>query len=164
MLNLSKRFSQTGLAWLWVAVLVFALDQGTKWLAVHNLAVNQPVAVMPFFNWRLAYNAGAAFSLFSNLGGAQWYGLVFIAIAISVFILIWLYKLPKSRTMLNIALACVVGGAFGNLWDRVTAGVVTDFIEWYAGSYYWPAFNLADTAICIGALLIIMDSFFYRGE
>lgn len=145
--------------WLWVTVLVLAFDQWTKYLAVGALALYEPVPVMPSFNLMLAHNTGAAFSFLSDAGGWQRWFFVGLTLVISVVLLAWLYRLPRGQQLLPIALTLVLGGAWGNVYDRMAHGYVIDFIDWYVGSYHWPAFNIADAAICFGAGLLIFDSF-----
>jgi len=145
--------------WLWISLLVVGLDQWTKHLAVAGLAMYDPVPVMPYFNLMLAHNTGAAFSFLAGAGGWQRWFFVALTLVISVVLLVWLYRLNRTQKLLPMALALVLGGAIGNVYDRLLYGYVIDFIDWYAGSYHWPAFNIADAAICIGAGLLILDSF-----
>ena len=150
------------LKWLWLSGLVVVLDLGSKGIATHYLMLHQPVPVFPGFNWTLAHNPGAAFSFLSDESGWQRWFFSVIALAVSIGITIWIKKLNASQTLLAIALALVLGGAIGNLWDRVTLGYVVDFIDVYYQQYHWPAFNIADSAICVGAVMLVIDSF--RGE
>ena len=110
----------------------------------------------------LAHNAGAAFSFLSNESGWQRWFFSVIALAVSIGITLWIKKLNSSQTLLALGLSLVLGGAIGNLWDRVTLGYVVDFIDVYYQQSHWPAFNIADSAICVGAVLLVLDSF--RGE
>lgn len=150
------------LKWLWLSVLVVALDLGSKAIASHYLMLYQPLPVFPGFNWTLAHNQGAAFSFLSTESGWQRWFFSVIALVVSVGIIVWIKRLAPTQTLLALALALVLGGAIGNLWDRVTLGYVVDFIDVYYQQYHWPAFNLADSAICVGAVLLVIDSF--RGE
>lgn len=145
--------------WLLVTLVVVVLDQLTKHLAVANLAMYEPVPVMPFFNLMLAHNTGAAFSFLADAGGWQRWFFVGLTAVISVVLLAWLYRLPRGQKLLPIALSLVLGGAIGNVYDRMSYGYVIDFIDWYVGNYHWPAFNIADAAICVGAGVLILDSF-----
>lgn len=163
--SIRDRMMQTGLFWLWVSGIVFVLDQLSKYIAEASLVLHEPVAVMPLFNFTLAYNTGAAFSFLAGAGGWQRWFFALIAIAISAFLAGWLLKLPRSQRWLGVALAMVLGGAIGNLWDRLVYGHVIDFIDWYYGSYHWPAFNIADSAISVGAVMLIIESlFFHKGK
>lgn len=152
-------FASSGWRWLWLAVLVVALDQCTKQLAVALLDPYQPMALLPGFNFTLMFNRGAAFSFLAGAGGWQRWLFAGIALGVSVFILIWLRRLPREALWLSIALALILGGALGNLWDRIAFGHVVDFIDLYAGAYRWPAFNIADSAISVGAVMLVVDAF-----
>lgn len=157
-----KKISSTGLSWLWIAVLVFILDQASKYLALAFLDEYQPHPVMPFFNLTLAYNKGAAFSFLNNASGWQTWFFGMLAIVICVGILIWLKRLSYQQRWLSIALSLIVGGALGNLVDRVHYGHVIDFIELYVSYYHWPVFNIADSAVCIGAFMLFWDAIFVK--
>lgn len=154
--------SNNMLKWLWLSAVVVALDLGSKAIATHYLLLHQPISVFPGFNWTLAHNAGAAFSFLSDESGWQRWFFSVIALAVSVGITIWIKRLNAAQTFLAVALALVLGGAIGNLWDRVTMGYVVDFIDVYYQQYHWPAFNIADSAICVGAVMLVIDSF--RGD
>lgn len=152
------------LKWLSLTALVVILDLWTKNLASQYLQIHEPLVVLPWFRLTLIHNAGAAFSLLSDAGGWQRYFLSGLTLVISLFILLWLYQLDVRQRLLACALALVLGGALGNLWDRVTLGYVVDFIDislsFIPWSIFnpWPAFNIADSAICIGTALLIFDS------
>lgn len=150
------------LKWLWLSALVVVLDLASKAIATHYLVLYQPVPVFPGFNWTLAHNAGAAFSFLSNGSGWQRWFFSLIALLVSIGITIWMKRLNSAQTLLAIALALVLGGAIGNLWDRVTLGYVVDFIDVYYQQSHWPAFNVADSAISVGAVLLVIDSL--RGD
>lgn len=147
------------LPWLLLSVLVIIADQVTKMMALHYLQPYSPVPVMPFFNVMLAFNTGAAFSFLADAGGWQRWIFVGLAAVISSGLLIWLLKLPEKLRLLPMAITLIIGGAIGNVIDRIRYGHVVDFIDWYVGSYHWPAFNIADSAIFLGAALIILDGF-----
>lgn len=146
------------LKWLWLSALVVLLDLSTKAIATHYLVLYQPVPVFPGFNWTLAHNTGAAFSFLSSESGWQRWFFSVIALVVSVGITIWIKRLTSAQSLLAVALALVLGGALGNLWDRVTLGYVVDFIDVYYQQHHWPAFNLADSAISLGAVLLVIDS------
>ncbi|MCW8825648.1 MAG: signal peptidase II [Gammaproteobacteria bacterium] len=148
------------LKWLWLSLVVIVLDQLTKYLATDLLVYAEPVAVIPFFNLTLLHNTGAAFSFLSDAGGWQRWFFAVIAIVFSIGITIWLGRLDSKQRWLAIALSLVVGGALGNLWDRLYFGYVVDFIQLYYEQWYWPAFNIADSAIFVGAVMLLIDGFF----
>lgn len=148
------------LKWLWLSIAVIVADQLTKYLATDLLNYAEPVAVIPFFNLTLLHNTGAAFSFLSEAGGWQRWFFASMAIGVSVGIGIWLSRLDSKQRWLAIALALIVGGALGNLWDRLYFGYVVDFIDVYYQSYHWPAFNIADSAIFVGAGMLLIDGFF----
>ena len=159
--------SQTGMiSWLWLSAVVIALDQLTKWMAEANLDFGQPVAIIPHLNMTLAYNEGAAFSFLAGLGGIQRWLFAALAIIVSVFIIGWLRRLAKDRVVTAIGLALVLGGAIGNLIDRLLYGKVIDFIDvyfdipWVMENYHFATFNVADIAITCGAALLVILSLF----
>jgi len=147
--------------WLWyaLALWVIVLDQASKHLAEGLLEYAQPQAVTAWFNLTLQYNTGAAFSFLSDAGGWQRWFFTGIALLISGVLVVWLYRLPRVQRLLPLSLALILGGAVGNLWDRVVLGHVVDFISLHYAGYYFPAFNLADSAITVGAACMILDSF-----
>jgi signal peptidase II len=149
--------------WLWLSVLTVALDQLTKYIAEAELLLHKPVAVIPgFFNFTLMYNKGAAFSFLSDAGGWQRFLFAGLSTVISIFLFFWLKQISKDdeqkhNHILQIAIALILGGAIGNLIDRALTGEVVDFIQVYYSTYYFPAFNIADSAITLGAGLLILD-------
>ena len=145
--------------WCWVVSgSVIAFDQLTKFLAERLLVMHQPVPVLPSFNWMLTYNPGAAFSFLAGAGGWQrWFFLV-LGSLVSIALIVWLTRLRPEEKRLALALALILGGAIGNLIDRAWLGQVIDFIQLYYDRWYWPAFNIADSAITIGAALLVLDS------
>jgi signal peptidase II len=150
------------LKWLWLSLLVILLDQGTKYLAVNELQLYEPVAVLPFFNFTLAYNSGAAFSFLADAGGWQRWFFVALALAISAGLVVWLYRLQANVWGEAVAIALILGGALGNVIDRLWHGHVIDFIDVYYQSWHWPAFNVADSAITVGAVLLVLQSFWVK--
>lgn len=149
------------LAWLWLALLVFVLDQGTKQIVLQVLEYAQRVTVIDgYFDWVHVYNRGAAFSFLAGESGWQRWFFAAIALGVSAVLVVWLKRLKADETWLAIALAMVLGGALGNLYDRVVLGHVVDFIlvHWQ-NQYYFPAFNLADSAITVGAVMLALDMF-----
>jgi signal peptidase II len=148
-------------SWFWytISVAVVLLDQWTKQLAEAHLDFAQPQQVTEFFNLTLAYNRGAAFSFLSDSGGWQRWFFSIIALLVSVVIAAWIWRLGSRQRTLALGLALVLGGAIGNLYDRLTLGHVVDFISLHYQQFYWPAFNIADSAITCGAVLLIVDMF-----
>lgn len=148
------------LKWLWLSLLVIVLDQLTKYLASTLLSYYQPLAVMPLFNLTLMHNTGAAFSFMNDAGGWQRWLFTLIALGVSIFLGLWLKRLTVQEKLQAVALALILGGAIGNVIDRMRLGYVIDFIDVYYATWHFPAFNIADSAITIGAVLIIYDSLF----
>lgn len=147
------------LHWLWLSLVVLGLDQLSKQIATRLLELHQPVPVVPFLNLTLTHNTGAAFSFLSDAGGWQRWFFVALTVAIAVVIVVWITRIKPGQRWLAAALALVLGGALGNLWDRLVIGAVVDFIDVYYGSWHWPAFNLADSAICVGAVMLVVSTF-----
>lgn len=145
--------------WLCLAGLVVVLDQWSKHLADRLLELHQPVPIMPFLNFTLTFNPGAAFSFLSDADGWQRWFFSGLSILISIFIVAWLRSVARNQVWMPCALALVLGGALGNLWDRLTLGAVVDFIDVYYATWHWPAFNIADSAICVGAIMLLVSSF-----
>lgn len=146
------------LKWLWLSALVVVLDLGTKWLATDLLDYAISVPVLPFFNFTLLHNTGAAFSFLASAGGWQRWFFAALAVAISAMLVKWLASI-KDDKWLAVAIALVLGGALGNLYDRVVLGYVVDFLHFYWESYHFPAFNVADSAITVGAIMMALDIF-----
>lgn len=144
--------------WLLVSVVVLFLDQATKQWVLSNMPLYDSIEVLPFFNLTHVHNYGAAFSILSDQPGWQRWFLSIVTMVISVVLLVWLTRLRSHQYLLAAALVFILGGALGNLYDRVAYGYVVDFIDWYYGDYHWPAFNLADAAIFLGAVLLIIDT------
>ncbi len=145
------------LPWLGLALLVIVLDQFTKQLALAWLLPYQPVSVMPSFNFTLAFNYGAAFSLLAQQSGWQRWLFMGLALIAAVVFVAWLRRLTTTQRRLALALSLMLGGALGNAIDRLILGYVIDFIDLYYGGWHWPAFNLADAALCVGAGLLLLD-------
>ena len=147
------------LKYLTISAVIIALDQVTKWLMVSWLSLYETVAVMPYFNLTMAHNHGAAFSFLAQAGGWQRWFFIVLASVISIVLLVWLAKLKPHAKLEAISLSLILGGAIGNVIDRIQYGYVIDFLDVYIGTSHWPAFNVADSAICVGAVLLILDSF-----
>ena len=153
------------LKYSWISGLILVVDQLSKWLADSSLTLHSPVPVIPgFFDVMLAYNKGAAFSFLAEAGGWQRWFFTALALGVSVAIIVWMKRLSASEKLTAVSLALVLGGAVGNLIDRLLHGHVIDFIQVYFGSYAYPAFNIADSAIFIGAALMIIEALLSKKE
>jgi len=146
------------LKYLWLSLTVVVLDLYTKYLASTQLEYAIPVPVMPHFNFTLLHNTGAAFSFLAGQSGWQRWFFVILAIGVSIALVRWVYTLKNDR-WLAVALCLVLGGALGNLYDRIVLGYVVDFLHFYWDNYHFPAFNIADSAISVGAAMLILDMF-----
>lgn len=152
--------------WYLLSLALLVLDQWSKWLAETKLNFHEPVPVIePVLNWTLAYNYGAAFSFLADQSGWQKWFFAGLALIMAIFLLIYLTKVPRQARLLSTGLALVLGGAVGNLIDRLLHGHVIDFIHvHYADAWHYPIFNVADMGICIGVALIVIDMLFLEGK
>ncbi len=144
-----------------ISAVVIALDLFTKHLVQSALAYGEHIVITSFFNLVLTYNAGAAFSFLSDASGWQRWFFSGIAASASVLI-VYLLRKHAAEKLFCISLSLVLGGALGNLWDRITLGHVVDFLDFHISGYHWPAFNVADSAIFVGAMLLIVESFRHK--
>ena len=147
----------SALRWLWLTLVVLVSDWVTKYLADTRLDYADPVPILPVFDLTLLYNRGAAFSFLAGGDGWQRWFFILVAVAVSLLLLVWMKRSPLKPWWLGCGLALLLGGALGNLYDRIIYGHVVDFISLHYGGWYFPAFNLADTAITLGAGLLIID-------
>lgn len=157
--NAASRFGRLG--WLVLSLLVLVIDQVSKAHFEGSLEMFQQIVVIPdYFSWTLAYNTGAAFSFLADGGGWQRWLFAVIAVVVSVVLVVWLKRLGRDDTWLAVALALILGGALGNLYDRIALGHVIDFIyvHW-KDAWRFPAFNIADSAITVGAVMLALDMF-----
>ncbi len=145
---------------LWLSLLVVVLDQLSKYWVVANFEEYEVLRVWPVFNLTLVYNTGAAFSFLSDAGGWQRWFFIIVGMVVSMIMVIWLARLGPRDRWTAVGLALVVGGAVGNLIDRVLLGKVVDFLQWHWHDWYWPSFNLADSAITLGVVLLLADGLF----
>ncbi|HEY5717070.1 MAG TPA: signal peptidase II [Motiliproteus sp.] len=145
--------------WLWLSAAVVVLDHLTKWLATQYLSYAEPVTLLPVFDLTLLHNTGAAFSFLASAGGWQRWFFALVALGVSGYLVHWLWRTPPQQRWIACALALILGGALGNLIDRVLLGYVVDFISLHWQHYYYPAFNIADSAICVGAVMLLWDMF-----
>ena len=144
--------------WLWLSAALIGFDQWSKWLVSRLFALYETRAVLPVFNLTLAHNNGVAFSAFDHDGRWQRWAFSALAAAVSVALIGWLRTLPRRANLLAAALACVLAGALGNMIDRLRFGYVVDFLQWHWQQHYFPSFNVADSAITVGAALLILES------
>lgn len=154
----------SGWRWLWLSVLIVALDQVTKVWASEALELYERIELLPFLNLTLVHNPGAAFSFLSQASGWQRWFFSVLALVISVVIVVWMRRLAYTERRAAIGLALVLGGALGNVWDRLLHGHVIDFVDVHYAGWHWPAFNVADSAITIGVILLILDTFMDSGR
>lgn len=155
----------SAIIWLLLSVVVIMLDLWTKQMALNHLDYNRPVPVIDgVLNWTLLYNYGAAFSFLGDAGGWQKWLFSGLAVVISSLLAWWLSRLPRSDWKQAVPFALVIGGALGNLVDRLRFGYVVDFIDVYYDIHHWPAFNIADSAIVVGAILIALSGFGTRSQ
>jgi signal peptidase II len=144
--------------WLMLAALIVVFDQGSKSWALENLAPGAPVALTPFVNFVLVFNPGAAFSFLAGADGWQRWFFTGLALLVSAWIVLTIRRHPEAAAM-NLSLSLILGGAIGNVIDRLRLGAVVDFIDVHAAGWHWPAFNVADSAITVGALLLVWTQF-----
>jgi len=152
------------LRWLWLSAVVLVLDQATKFAADDLLTLYAPVEVLPFFNLSLSYNPGAAFSFLAGASGWQRWFFSVLALGVSVFIVLWIKRLQAHERWTAAGLALILAGAIGNLIDRLLYGHVVDFIQLYYDRFYWPTFNIADSAITVGAVILVVHTLFFGSE
>ncbi len=148
--------------WLWLSVLTVIIDQLSKIWVDSNMSLYQSIPVFPGFNITYVHNFGAAFSFLSEAGGWQRWFFTLLAATISIGIIIWLKRLKPEETLSAISLGLILGGAIGNLIDRVIYGYVIDFFDVYYQTWHWPVFNIADSAITAGVALMLYESFMHK--
>jgi signal peptidase II len=153
----------TRLKWLGLSLLAVILDQVSKLVLVSSMQLYQSIPITSFFKLTYVRNTGAAFSFLSEAGGWQRWFFAGLAIIISMVIAVWLTRLKQHETVLAVALSLVLGGAIGNLIDRLAYGYVIDFLDVYYENWHWPAFNIADSAITLGVVLMLLESFGWIG-
>jgi signal peptidase II len=152
--------NKMAIAWLLLSAVIVVLDLWTKNLASESLELYRPVELTTWLNMTLAHNYGAAFSFLSDAGGWQRWLFTVLAAVITLVLIVWLLRLPAKEKLTAMALGMIIGGAIGNLIDRITKGYVVDFIDVYYQGWHWPAFNLADSAITGGVILLLIDGLF----
>ncbi|PSW61327.1 signal peptidase II [Photobacterium kishitanii] len=158
---LNSKFEQrSGLRWLWLAVIIFMVDYLSKIIIMGTMTANgsTPIAVLPFMNLYYVHNTGAAFSFLSAEGGWQRWLFTLIAVVVCGFLSYQMRQASITKTVHNIGCALIIGGALGNLFDRINYGFVVDFLDFYYKNHHFAIFNIADVAICCGAMLYILSS------
>jgi signal peptidase II len=155
---------QMAFTWLAVSMLIVVLDLWTKNIATQSLTLYRPVELTSWLNLTLAHNYGAAFSFLSDAGGWQRWLFTGLASVVTVVLVVWLFRLPSREKLTAAALGLIIGGAVGNLVDRINHGYVVDFIDVFYRDWHWPAFNLADSAITCGVVLLLIDGLFLSGS
>ena len=152
------------LGWYALAVIIVVLDQASKMWVAGTLEYGVPLEFTSFFNFTLLHNPGAAFSFLSDAGGWQRWFFGIIAIGVSGLLIVWLARLGSTKHWEAVALALILGGALGNLYDRIALGYVVDFIVFHYHQHHFPAFNIADSAITGGAIMLLIDMFFFKKD
>lgn len=147
--------------WYALAALVVVLDQISKQVVLATIRHGETIYVAPFWNWVLTFNRGAAFSFLASEDGWQRWLFTVLALGVSGWI-VFMLRQNAGQRQLSLALALIMGGALGNVIDRIRFGAVVDFVQWHAAGFYWPAFNVADSAICVGAALMVWDQFRHK--
>ncbi len=150
--------------WLWLAVLIVIFDQISKFLVAEYLAFKPPLELTSWLNFIIAHNTGAAFSFLGDAGGWQRWFFVVLAGVVSIALIVWIIRLSESNVWLSCALSLILGGAVGNLIDRARFGYVVDFIDFHIETWHYATFNIADSAIFIGAAMMLIDAFFLSGQ
>ena len=148
-------------AWLLISALIIGLDWQTKQWATGALELYRPQEILSWLNITLAHNYGAAFSFLSDAGGWQRWMFVVLASVVSLVLLVWLLRLPRAEWLTGLSLGLIIGGAIGNLIDRIQLGYVVDFIDVHFKGWHYPAFNVADSAITVGVVLLLVDGLFF---
>jgi signal peptidase II len=155
-----QQAAASGWRWLWLTALVIALDQLSKWLVVRHMALYETIELLPVLNLYRTFNLGAAFSFLHDAGGWQRWFFIALGLGVGVAIVIWLRKLHwRTQALLSCSLSLILGGAIGNVIDRIRLGHVVDFIHAHWKDADFPAFNIADSAITVGAILLLIDAF-----
>ncbi|WP_416307573.1 signal peptidase II [Neptunicella sp. SCSIO 80796] len=151
-------FKHSGLRWLWLTLLMLVIDQASKQWVIASMDLYESISIIPMFSITYVQNHGAAFSFLSTEGGWQRWFFTAIALVVSVLILYWLKQCKVKQKLVPAAFALVLSGALGNVYDRLHYGYVIDFLDVYYQQWHWPTFNIADSAIFVGAVLLIFDA------
>ncbi|NNM60392.1 MAG: signal peptidase II [Legionellales bacterium] len=157
-----KEWHTQNTKWLLVSALVIFLDQSVKWIVRKTLFSFAPLKILPWLNFKLAFNTGMAYGFLSDNGNAGKWLLIGIAVLISGYLWIWIFQSEPYKKLLLFALSLILGGALSNMFDRIWMGYVTDFIDFHINTWHFATFNLADSAISIGAVILIFLLVFKR--
>lgn len=149
--------------WIVLAVLIVLIDQASKLWVLANFTRQDVMQLTPWLNFILAFNYGAAFSFLGDAGGWQRWFFTALAVGVSAVLIVWIYRLPTNARWMPLTLSLILGGAVGNVIDRVRFGYVVDFIDFHIGSWHFATFNVADMAITVGAIMLLIDAFFLSG-
>jgi signal peptidase II len=149
---------RNGLVYCWISLVLIVLDQVTKLAVEANLRLYQSITILPVLEITRLYNRGAAFSFLNDASGWQRWLFTVLAVVVSIALILWLRRIDRRARLLGAAIAFVLGGAVGNLIDRVRLGHVVDFVNVHWQQHYFPAFNVADSAITVGAILLVLDA------
>lgn len=152
------------LKWLGLSLLLIVLDQASKLWVMANFHLYESIALLPGVNFTYVHNTGAAFSFLSSQDGWQRWFFVAIALVATTVLTVWLTRLKDSERWMAVTLSLILGGAIGNLYDRIAYGYVIDFVDVYVGVYHWPVFNVADCAISVGVVMMLIDTFRAHGS
>jgi signal peptidase II len=151
----------SAIKWVWLSIVIMIIDQVTKFYISQQFELYESIQVIPGINFTYVHKTGAAFSFLSDAGGWQRWLFISLSSGISILLIFWLKKQPSTGIWLAIALALILGGAVGNLIDRIFLSYVIDFVDVYYDKWHWPVFNVADSAISIGVVMLIIDSFWF---
>lgn len=160
MKHLFKKLCTSGLFWLWITIVFLLIDRASKIWVMDHLQLFEPLKIAPFFNFTLAYNTGAAFNFLESQSGWQTWFFTSLALIVSIIVLVWLSRLAKREYWINVALCLILTGAIGNAWDRLHYGFVVDFLDFHLGDWHFAIFNVADSGVCVGAFMLILNWFF----
>ena len=147
------------LRWYSLSSFIILVDQLTKSLATKNLLYGEYVNIFSGLNLILVHNTGAAFSFLSDAGGWQRWLFLLVSLSVSIILIIWIFRLKEQQLLESLSLALILGGAIGNLVDRIFLGYIIDFIDIYYKNYHWPVFNVADASITLGVVFFISKNF-----
>lgn len=153
---------KTCLPWLWLSAIIIVIDQLSKYWVSHHLTLYKPVTCLSFLNLLLAYNSGAAYNFLAKGGGWQIYFFAIISFVIAVVFIIWLAQLPRSMYWRALGISLIIGGAIGNFIDRVRLTYVIDFIDFHIRDWHFAIFNIADSAITVGAIILLLSLLFAK--
>lgn len=161
---MKRKMNYKNLNWLWLSFIILIIDQFTKYLVSQNIPLDSSITIFPILDLVSAHNHGAAFSFLNDAGGWQQWLFGLLAIGVCIALVVWILKLPSSKKIIIFSASLVIAGALGNLIDRIYHGYVIDFIYFHVGQWYWPAFNIADSAIVVGAITLVLETLLRRSD